>query len=643
MNFFNNLNVGTKIFSGFLIILALTGIVGGMAMFQFSQFKATVSNLADNFAKEQYLSEQLVTQTLLIHFYANKYIFDHEAEDLANFEKEFFHFEERLAEASIEITKDERVKMLNAIKSGVQNYSENFTQVIQFMDKRYELLSKILDVQGPLAEEKLEQLRESAFRADDAIASYHAGNAQRALLLMRLYAFKYIKIGNNIWIEKFDESYQEAQSAFQSLDQELQDPTRRQLAEIAQTTIEKYQQGFISLQADYNQQNQIVETKLDVIGPQIRATATKMSDSVSIDFDAANKKTHMLVDQTSRLLLITMLIALLIGVSLGLFISRSITIPLVSIIEMSNKMAVGIMAVQNNANQLMARQDEIGNLGRAYYTLATYFSAMIDDIVLVAQGLKTGDLRVVPKAEYKGDFIQIKDSLENASANLKLVVEDIVQVSQGLAEGGQNVVAKAEYKGDFTKIKNALETAAIKLANATAKNAIQDWLKTGQTQLNEQISGEQDVVTLAKNIITFLTNYLDAQVGVFYILENSATEARIKLLASYAYTKRKGTANEFKIGEGVVGQSVLEKERIIVTDIPEDYMNVQSGLGEAVPQQILVIPFLYENAVKGVLEIGFFQTITDIQLELLEQLMPNIGIAVNTAESRTKMQTLLQT
>ena len=648
MNFFNNLKVGTKIFSGFLIILLLTGLVGGLAMFQFSQIKFTITNLADNFAKDQHLADQMVAQILLTRFYANKYIRGAKAEDLARFNKEFAYFEELLAEASIEITKSERVKMLTDIKAGVQNYSDNFVKVTQLIDKRHEILHKILDVQGPLAEQKLDELRESAFKADDAIASFYAGNAQRALLLMRLDAFKYLQEGDSQWIKKFGERYKEAQIAFQNLEQELQDPTRQQLAKIAQTIVNRYRQGFINLQADYKKQNQIIETQLNIIGPHVRKTASKMSDSVSVDFDATNRKTQILVNQTRWQLLITMLIALFVGLSLGFFISRSITVPLATVLDMSNKMAVGIMKqmvdIQNRAkvNQLMTRQDEIGDIGRAYDTLAAYFRAIIDDIVLVSQGLKTGDLRVVPQAQYKGDFVQIKDSLESTSSNLQLVVEDIAQVSQGLAEGGKNVIAKAEYQGDFTQIKNALETAATKLVEATAQNAIQNWLKSGQTQLNEQISGEQDVITLAKNIITFLTTYLEMPVGVFYALENADKEASLKLLASYAYTQRKGTANEFKMGEGLVGQAALEKERIIVTDIPGDYINIQSGLGEAVPQQLIVIPFLYENAVKGIIEIASFQEITEVQLELLDQVMPNIGIAVNTAESRTKMQALLQ-
>ena len=308
------------------------------------------------------------------------------------------------------------------------------------------------------------------------------------------------------------------------------------------------------------------------------------------------------------------------------------------VVQVSQELAKGNLSIMPKATY----KGEFIQIKDSLETALANLRQIIDDVALVSQGLKVGNLHVTPQAEYQGDFAQIKTALKTALSNLQLVIEDIVQVSQGLAEGGKNVVAKAEYKGDFVQIKNALETAATKLAEATAKNAIQDWLKTGQTQLNEKMSGEQDVITLAKNIITFLTTYLEMPVGVFYILENTDKDACLKLLASYAYTQRKGIANEFKIGEGLVGQAVLEKELIIVTDIPEDYITIQSGLGEAVPHQLIVIPFSYENAVKGVIEIGSFQAITEVQLELLEQVMPSIGIAINTAESRTSMQALLQ-
>jgi len=704
MNSFNNLKVGTKIFSGFLIILVLMAVVGGLAIFQITRIDATVTDLADHLAKDQHLSDQMVSRILLVRFYANKYIRRQQPDDLNRFNEEFAHFEALLAEAGKEITKEERVKMLTTIKAGVQEYGKHFAKVTRLMDKRHKMLREELNVQGPLAEQKLEQLRESAFQAEDATASFYAGNAQRALLLMRLDAFKYLEEGKQQWIQKFKERYQEAQAAFKKLDAELQDATHRQLAQEAKAAVNLYHQGFTGLQADYARQNQIIENQLNVIGPQIRKTASKMSASVGTDFEATNQATHALVSYTWIELLITMSLAILVGLGLGFAISRSITTPLATLIGMSNKMVAGNLSQmvdiksRDEMSQITLRQDEMGDIGRAFDALANYFKAVIEDFVQISQGLATGNLRVTPQAEYKGDFIQIKkaleialsnlrrviedivqvsqglaagnlrvtpkaeyggdfvqikQALETALSNLRRVIEDIVQVSQGLAEGGQHVMAKAKYQGDFVQIKIALETAAAKLHEAMAQNAIQDWLKTGQTQLNEQISGEQDVITLTKNIITFLTTYLEAQVGVFYWLQtesqgqgingNEAADenGRLKLIASYAYAQRKGMANEFQIGEGLIGQAALEKQRILVTEVPEDYIYIQSGSGKAVPQQLLVIPFFYENAVKGVIEIGTFHEMTEVQLEFMDQVMPNIGIAVNTAESRTKMQALL--
>ncbi len=384
----------------------------------------------------------------------------------------------------------------------------------------------------------------------------------------------------------------------------------------------------------------------------------------------------------------------LIVITVAFFFSKSLAQPVQMMTNIARQLANGNL----NLTVETKNQDEIGLMGQAFQQMIVNLRIVIEDIVSISQGLANGNLSVTPQAEYQGDFIKIKNTLETGLSNLRLVikdivqvsqglaagnlrvtpeaeyrgdfamikkaletalsdllqvVEDIVQMSQGLAEGRQYVTAKAEYRGDFTQIKNALETAAAKLHKAMAQNAIQDWLKTGQTQLNEQISGEQDVITLAKNIITFLTTYLEAQVGVFYWLQtesqgqgingNEAADenGRLKLIASYAYIQRKGMENEFQIGEGLIGQAALEKQRILVTEVPEDYISIQSGLGKAVPQQLLVIPFFYENAVKGVIEIGTFHEMTEVQLEFMDQVMPNIGIAVNTAESRTKMQALL--
>ncbi|MDM8568223.1 CHASE3 domain-containing protein [Thiotrichales bacterium HSG1] len=335
-----------------------------------------------------------------------------------------------------------------------------------------------------------------------------------------------------------------------------------------------------------------------------------------------------------------------IGMLLGVFISHSITRPLVKLTDMAKKMADGdmsqVLTKQNRfyMDQITIRQDEMGDIGKAYDSLANYFGALIADIVQVVQEQANGNLLVTPKVEYKGDFIQIKNSLEISLSNLQRVINDIVQVSQSLAEGGQNAVAKAEYKGDFIQIKTALETAADKLAKATSYNSIQDWIKTGQAQLNEKTSGEQEITKLAKNIISFLTTYVEAQIGLFYQVKQGD---KLKIIASYAYTINENTPIEFNFGESLVGQAALKRKVIAITQTSEECpLVIRSVLTGALPRHILLLPFLYEDELKGVIEIGSSEGLTEIHRNFLELIMPNIGIVVNTADSRAKMQDLLK-
>ncbi|HEM49041.1 MAG TPA: response regulator, partial [Caldithrix sp.] len=116
----------------------------------------------------------------------------------------------------------------------------------------------------------------------------------------------------------------------------------------------------------------------------------------------------------------------------------------------------------------------------------------------------------------------------------------------------------------------------------------------------------------------------------------------LKLASSYAFTTRKNLSNEYKSGMGIVGQAAKEKKPILITDVPDDYVKINSGIGEAKPLNILVLPFLYEGVVKGVIELGSFHEFTDIHLQFLNMTAENIAIAFHTAESRVELQKLLE-
>ncbi|TMA95908.1 MAG: response regulator, partial [Deltaproteobacteria bacterium] len=153
--------------------------------------------------------------------------------------------------------------------------------------------------------------------------------------------------------------------------------------------------------------------------------------------------------------------------------------------------------------------------------------------------------------------------------------------------------------------------------------------------------GQKDMLTVAKLILSELAPVVAAQHGVFYIIDNSKTEAPLRLLASYAYRARKNVGNEFRLGEGLVGQAAVEKEKILLTNVPTDYIQVTSGLGEAPPLNILVLPVIFEGQVKAVIELASFARFSATHQAFLDQLMESIGIVLNTIEANTRTEDLL--
>ncbi|MFK5969549.1 MAG: response regulator [Candidatus Marithrix sp.] len=214
---------------------------------------------------------------------------------------------------------------------------------------------------------------------------------------------------------------------------------------------------------------------------------------------------------------------------------------------------------------------------------------------------------------------------------------EIAKITEQVANGNLDIDFKSA-----TGIYAAIQIMVKKLQAINYENKQQNWLKIGQTQLNEKMSGEQNIIKLTKNIITFLTNYIDGQVGVFYLLHNSK-EKYVQMVSNYGYIETQGIPNEFKFGEGLVGQVALECKPIFRIHTQDECTTViQSTLTRALLQHIIIIPFLYEGKLKGIIEIGTTREFTKIQRNFLEKSMLNIGIAINTANSRVQMHELLE-
>ncbi len=194
-------------------------------------------------------------------------------------------------------------------------------------------------------------------------------------------------------------------------------------------------------------------------------------------------------------------------------------------------------------------------------------------------------------------------------------------------------------RGEKDTLGQALFTMKEDLAKLSKENENRTWVLSGNSELNDRIRGEKEIKELAQNVINMLTPYLGAQIGAIYIHNGNN---RLELVGSYAFHHRKENTNIVEFGQGLVGQAALEKKPIIFSQIPDDYIKINSGLGSSVPKNIFVYPFFYEDDVKGVIEIGSVDEFTDLHKELLKMIAENIGIAFNSSESRTRLKELLE-
>ncbi|MEW5820247.1 MAG: response regulator [Cyanobacteriota bacterium] len=206
----------------------------------------------------------------------------------------------------------------------------------------------------------------------------------------------------------------------------------------------------------------------------------------------------------------------------------------------------------------------------------------------------------------------------------------------------QNAMLKGTATEEDIKGKNEISDMASVYNKLINKLIEQDWRKTNLARLSSMMQGQRDLVLLTKELLSELANITNAQHCVFYIMNDSNNEKHLKLLASYAYKERKNLSNKFKPGEGLVGQCALEKQRILITNVPEDYIQISSGLGEARPFNIVVLPVTFEKEIKAVIELASFSDFNDNTLEFLEQFTENIGITINTIEANTRTEDLLR-
>ncbi|MCC2641420.1 MAG: putative Signal transduction histidine kinase [Nitrospira sp.] len=275
--------------------------------------------------------------------------------------------------------------------------------------------------------------------------------------------------------------------------------------------------------------------------------------------------------------------------------------------------------------------------------MVAQLSAFASEVTRVAREVgtegKLGGQAIVPGVP--GTWKDLTESVNLLAANLTTQVRAIAEVATAVTQGDLTRSIQVQARGEVAELKDNINVMIRTLQATTDQNTEQDWLKTNLAKFTRMMQGQRDLTTVGDLLLTELAPLVSAQYGAIY-QRDTADKPLLRMLASYAGDGREDLPEDMKVGVGLVAQCAREKRRIVLTDVPSDYIRIRSGLGEAQARNVIVLPVLFEGQTKAVIELATLSEFTPTHVAFLGQLTETIGVVVNTIEATMQTEGLLQ-
>ncbi|MEO5809703.1 MAG: response regulator, partial [Sphingomicrobium sp.] len=282
--------------------------------------------------------------------------------------------------------------------------------------------------------------------------------------------------------------------------------------------------------------------------------------------------------------------------------------------------------------------------------LASTINEMIDTLAIFADQVTTvarevgvegrlGGQARVPGAA--GLWRDLTDNVNQLAANLTNQVRSIAEVATAVTKGDLTRSIAVEASGEMAALKDNINETIRNLKDQTLKNAEQDWLKTNLARFSRMLQGERDLATISNLIMSELAPLVNAQYGVFYVTNRDEEETKLDLVASYGADSHTELKKQFGLREGLIGQAAADKRPMLLKNVPGDFIRIGSGLGSATAANINILPALFEDEVKAVIELASFEEFNETHHSFLNQLMETVGIVLNTIAATMRTEGLL--
>jgi signal transduction histidine kinase/HAMP domain-containing protein/CheY-like chemotaxis protein len=287
---------------------------------------------------------------------------------------------------------------------------------------------------------------------------------------------------------------------------------------------------------------------------------------------------------------------------------------------------------------------EILELKTTINTMVDQLSAFAAEVTRVAREVGS-EGRLGGQAEVEGvsgTWKRLTENVNELAGNLTRQVRAIAEVTSAVASGDLTRSISVEAQGEVAELKDNINAMVQSLRETIRANQQQDWLKTNLAQIAGMMQGHRDLAVVAELIMDELVPLVGAQHGTFFLSEAAGSDTRLRLIAGYGLRADKAAPTQYRLGQSLIGQVAKSKRSIVITNLPEGYVKISSGLGEAPPANLAVLPILFEDQVLGVIELASFNSFSPVQTDFLEQLTETLGVNFNTIIANARTDALLE-
>jgi signal transduction histidine kinase/HAMP domain-containing protein/CheY-like chemotaxis protein len=286
---------------------------------------------------------------------------------------------------------------------------------------------------------------------------------------------------------------------------------------------------------------------------------------------------------------------------------------------------------------------EILELKTTINTMVDQLSSFAAEVTRVAREVGS-EGRLGGQAEVEGvsgTWKRLTENVNELAGNLTRQVRAIAEVTSAVASGDLTRSISVEAQGEVAELKDNINAMVQSLRETIRANQQQDWLKTNLARIAGMMQGHRDLPVVAELIMDELAPLVSAQHGTFFLSEPANGDSQLRLIAGYGLRADKAAPIQYRLGQSLIGQVARSKRSIVVANLPDGYVTISSGLGEAPPANLAVLPILFEDQVLGVIELASFTEFSPVQTDFLEQLTETLGVNFNTIIANARTDTLL--